>query len=595
MIYVYLLVFFKVLLLGAVVTLRWAAVASVTTTYLGSSDGYAAAALAFDARMAALCVLLVLCGLFALARRRWLGLAMQWLASVLLVLAALDTYIFQTTWQRLSWEGVATFGGEWSAVWDFFLKNLARPDVVAYSTVLLVGLLWLLLEPVLLWRLQAPRAPRSAWLSACLPALLALAFLPTGWLNLEALGTFKPLAVDVLTYQWAYSAPPKVSKKARSAFTEHYAAIHKTHTPQCMTGKDRRGNVVLVIMESLSAHHSWLTAQIHDWVPQIDSIFKSGWILPNFYANGFRTDLGLAAILTGTEPIAGDATGSSIYLNAPGTQALATRLQRHGYSTHFVSGSSLFFLDADQWLPSVGFANLHGPAPAPGETRGNYVFQAWSDRETYNVALKVMQQTPSPGLFVVNTMSSHMPYHHPETGARGEQAAMAYADEAFANFHHALLAQGFFDEGGILVLTGDHRSMTPISTPEQQRYGASAPARVPLFVLAKDLPRLPTAWRDTPWQHADLPASLEYWAGNQACLQHRQRNIFATSSEAPAKRCIIQTRGDNQRYVNAFCAEHVFEVELNAQGAKAKSDQPSRELQDAIDDLIARRLGLPTR
>lgn len=544
--------------------------------------------------MAALCGLLMLCGLLAHPHRRWLCLGMQLLASVLLVLAALDTYIFQTSLQRLSWEGIANFGGEWSAAQDFFLKNLARPDVAAYSATLVAALLLLLAEPMLLLRLQFHRLSRATWLGACTPTLLALAILPVYWVDLTALGTFKPFAVDVLTYQWAYSAPPKVNEKTRSAFAKRYATERFADALQCNTGKNQRGNVVLVIMESLSSHHSWLVARIHDWIPQIDSIFKNGWVLPNFYANGFRTDLGLAATLTGTEPIAGDATGPSIYMNAPSSQALPARLKRHGYDTHFISGSSLFFLDADQWLSALGFAHLHGPAPAPGETRTNYAFQAWADRKTYDVALKAIKQTPSLGLFVVNTMSSHMPYHHPETGGRGEQAAMAYADEAFTDFYHALLAEGFFREGGILILTGDHRSMTPISAPEQLRYGTSAPARVPLFVLADDLPPLPAAWRDTPWQHTDLPASLEYWAGNQACFQRRHRNIFATL-EVPVTRCIIQARGDNQRYVNAFCGENVFEVELNAQGAKANSDHPlPEELQEAIDDLIARRLGIPT-
>ncbi|TCP20443.1 phosphoglycerol transferase MdoB-like AlkP superfamily enzyme [Simplicispira metamorpha] len=586
----YPLICFKILLLIATVALRSTAITSLTTTYLGESGRYASAALVYDTRWIALCGLLML--LSYATRNRWVWGCLQWLSGGVIALAVLDLYIFQTTWQRLSWDGVITFGGEWSAAVDLFVKNLHKPDVLACSALLGVALLLLLAEPVVLWRLPPLKSPRRVYVALGSPALLALAVAPTPWLESRALGTIKPLAVDVLTYQWAYSTPPAVDAATKAAFIERYAALHPAAQPQCPAGWSRQGHVVLVIMESLSSHHSLRVAGLHDWTPKIDEIFAPGWTFKNFYANGFRTDLGLAAILTGVEPVAGDATGSSIYLNAPGAKALPARLRHHGYSTHFISGSSLFFLDIDQWLPGIGFEHLHGPQPAPGETKQNYAFQVWPDQQTYDATLKIMQQTPAPGLFVVNTMSSHMPYQHQETLERGEQAAMAYADQAFADFYRQLERQGFFRQGGLLVLTGDHRSMTPISAEERDRYGASAPARVPLFVLAENLPPLSVSLITTPLQQADLPASLEYWAGSSACLQWRQRNIFALSVEQP-QRCIVHMRGDNQRYLNIFCGERMVEVEMSAQGAQATTDQQQPPgLSEALDDLIARRLGM---
>ncbi len=579
---------FKTLLLLAVVALRFAAIASLATVYLGDGGPYARAALAYDARWIALCAALVLLG--GLMPRRWLAGMAHWTVSALVAIGALDVYVFQATWQRLSWSNFISFGGEWSAAFDFFLKNLHKPDAAAYSVLLVVALLWLVLEPVLLMRLLRPvRAPGAVRAALAMPLLLLPAMVPVQLLDSAALGTFKPLSVDVLTYQWAYSGAAPVRPASRAAFEQRYAERASSHQA-CAMGLGRRGDVVLVIMESLSSHQSQRVAGLRNWTPRIDEIFADGWTFRNFHANGFRTDLGLVAVLAGLDPVAGDATGVSVYQNAGGSGSLPARLLRRGYATHFISGSSLFFLDADQWLPGLGFEYLHGPQPAPGETRKSYIFQSWPDRQTYDTALQIMAKASRPGLFVVNTMSSHMPYRNPETGQLGEQAAMEYADQAFAGFYHQLEQRGFFRQGGLLVLTGDHRSMTPVSVQERQRYGASAAARVPLFVLAEGLPSMP-ALQDAPFQQTDLPPSLEYWAGDGACFQQRQRNIFHGSGRG-AGRCIIHVRGDNQRYLSFFCGEEVVEVEMNDTGARVVQGAAPTGLADALDDLVARRLGI---
>lgn len=225
----YPLICFKILLLIATVALRSTAITSLTTTYLGESGRYASAALVYDTRWIALCGLLML--LSYATRNRWVWGCLQWLSSGVIALAVLDLYIFQTTWQRLSWDGVITFGGEWSAAVDLFVKNLHKPDVLACSALLGVALLLLLAEPVVLWRLPPLKSPRRVYVALGSPALLALAVAPTPWLESRALGTVKPLAVDVLTYQWAYSTPPAVDAATKAAFIERYAALHPAAQP----------------------------------------------------------------------------------------------------------------------------------------------------------------------------------------------------------------------------------------------------------------------------------------------------------------------------------------------------------------------------
>ena len=323
---------FKTILLLTVVALRFAAIASLATLYLGDGEPYARAALAYDARWVSLCAALMLVGW--VMPLRWLAGMASWAVSALLAIGALDVYIFQTTWQRLSWSNFISFGGEWSAAFDLFLKNLHNPDIAAYAVLLVVALLWLVLEPVLLMRLLRPvRAPGVVRAALAMPLLLLLATVPVQLLDSVALGTVKPLTVDVFTYQWAYSSAAPVRPASRAAFEQRYA--ERASSPQsCAMGLGRRGDVVLVIMESLSSHQSQRVAGLRNWTPRIDAIFEGGWTFRNFHANGFRTDLGLVAVLTGLDPVAGDATGVSVYQNAGGSGSLPVRLLRHGYVSH---------------------------------------------------------------------------------------------------------------------------------------------------------------------------------------------------------------------------------------------------------------------
>jgi hypothetical protein len=55
-------------------------------------------------------------------------------------------------------------------------------------------------------------------------------------------------------------------------------------------------------------------------------------------------------------------------------------------------------------------------------------------------------------------------------------------------FYTQLSESGYF-ENGILLITGDHRQMRPLSDIELERFGASARARVPLLVVGGSYPR----------------------------------------------------------------------------------------------------------
>jgi hypothetical protein len=72
--------------------------------------------------------------------------------------------------------------------------------------------------------------------------------------------------------------------------------------------------------------------------------------------------------------------------------------------------------------------------------------------------------------------------------------------------HDELLRRHFFDNG-VLIVTGDHRKMRPVREEEQDKYGESAKARVPLVVIGSGVPT--GAVDDRLCQQADLLRLLD--------------------------------------------------------------------------------------
>ena len=63
--------------------------------------------------------------------------------------------------------------------------------------------------------------------------------------------------------------------------------------------KTERPNVIFVILESFSSRLMTTLGGEPDVAVQMDSLAKEGILFTNFYANSFRTDRGLVAILSG--------------------------------------------------------------------------------------------------------------------------------------------------------------------------------------------------------------------------------------------------------------------------------------------------------
>jgi len=100
----------------------------------------------------------------------------------------------------------------------------------------------------------------------------------------------------------------------------------------------------------------------------------------------------------------------------------------------------------------------------------------------------------------------------------------------------------------VLLVLGDHRSMTPIKPGEYEKFGESAYARVPAWLFGQT--GLPAGPIDQPFQQTDLIPSVLRLAGSESCRTPAQ-GAFLGGALAPA-RYVLHSGGLHRDRIDVF-------------------------------------------
>lgn len=480
---------------------------------------------------------LILLAASALSRAFPLRLGFLLATTVLLLLMAADFAVLSLLNARLYLLDVFKFGAEWQATLDFARALLrANPVLVPAAAIASLVVLVSLLRP----HPPQPRLGRGFGLGAA--GLVALA-LP---LSLAA-----PTHVngDAFLNLWQLHRDQGVSRSYSPGFVAALAERHRDPPLRCEAGQSRRPNVVLVLWESLSMYHSGLGTAETSLVPEFDAIARANAWFSAFHANGFTTDHGMIALLAGEYPVPQVGRYASLQAFAgfgQGERSIARQLRRSGYWSGFFTTGDLGFLDKPAWLGEIGFDHWEGhehPFYA-GMPRGP--FGAADDDALYRRVLQWQrQEAHSPYLAVLLTVESHPPFVHRSSGRLDESATFVDADRAFGAFYRALQADGFFEDG-ILIVLGDHRSMTPLRPQEQARYDQSALALTPMLVAGAS--GLPAGEIRERFQQTDLLPSLLQLVQDEACHRADQGRFLRPDPQPPA--FVLHARGDQRSRID---------------------------------------------
>jgi phosphoglycerol transferase MdoB-like AlkP superfamily enzyme len=349
------------------------------------------------------------------------------------------------------------------------------------------------------------------------------------------------------------------------------AAVMKGETP-------RLPNIILVLIESLSTYHTRLLSGKNSMMPRFDAISEKGTAYRNFFSNGYNTNGGLVALFTGLPPLPPTKTGTRGKIGGFNgyfgiENALPRRLGKMGYFTVFTTAGDLTFSHKDEWLLSIGFDQLIGHDHSYYEDMQRYQFSSVPDRALYeNIAYNVLPSLPEsrPWFLVIESVSTHHPFHEPGTGSKYEEDVFGYADEQFGWFFEQLEGEGVL-ENSLLIITSDHRAMTPIRQDETVLYGEEAPARIPLAILGQTF--APGAKVDAYLQQSDLMESIIYFTGRDASFSDFRGNLLATPP-VPSK-YIIHYGSCEKDGVQVFSEAGSFPVRLDGEDTGFRREPPA--------------------
>ena len=231
--------------------------------------------------------------------------------------------------------------------------------------------------------------------------------------------------------------------------------IARRVTPE---GRPTGQNVVVVLMESMSAKLTGSFGGKAGLTPCIDSLAAASLCFPNFYSAGIHTNHGIYATLYGFPAIMfRNAMKGS---NVPRYAGLPTVLHDNGYATMFFMTHESQYDNMNAFLRTNGYAEIYAQENYPADKVVNHF--GVPDDFLFSYALPVMRErarTGHPFFATLLTISNHPPYVVPEEFAlpelKPEEQIVRYADRCIGRFMEAAAHEPWF-ENTLFVFLADH-------------------------------------------------------------------------------------------------------------------------------------------
>jgi glucan phosphoethanolaminetransferase (alkaline phosphatase superfamily) len=435
------------------------------------------------------------------------------LAGTILVLTEwADAVLLWLLNERFSPGQIGEFGGEvLSSAWPF-LKSYFSVTAGQY-TLLFLGS-WIILC-VYLWRV---RKPIDTQLRQLFGVVMVLGFL---WYLLPA--DLTPAEKNQLVAWprlWLHSKFPVKTITARVPEFQL--------TYQCADGLNSRQNVVIIVVESLSAYMSsyFSDGKANNWTPQLDKLAKQYASFTDYRATHPYTAQNLFSILTGIPAV--HTYGASYLYRDPRfyRHTLAKIFQEDGYHTAFFTSAAVA-CSKDEILNRIGFDEMSNNTDIFYNGKKRFTFQSVADDVLYARAQEWMAHynRPNPYLLILETTTTHPPYIDPLSGEKSLEKNVRYADNALGKFI-ADLAQKHILDNTLVLITSDHRSNTPLDSTQTRLFGPEAEARIPLVIIGSPL----KGKQNGVFAHNDLAPSLAYLTLSRACFHPYQHNMFSPDS-----------------------------------------------------------------
>ena len=513
-------------------------VESAVGAYTGCRGCFLVPALGADAWL--LAGMLGLMALAALSHRRLLRCFLILLSSVLLFAAVADLLVFDLLNQRLHLGDIRRFGGEFAANWSVLAANLYSP----MGWLKLAGALVLLALPVFACLSARPRTG----LALVFGGLAGASAIAAGIIQLR--NPVHYVHANLIENVIQVNLPQTSVRPFSPGFLDRQRQLAAEVPQRCERNPQTdRPDVIILLVESLSAWQSDLLGSRFDWMPRLDAIARDNHYFTRFYANGFTTGAAEIAVGSGLLPLYPPGLLEYTFDNfANGSDSLPGLATASGYESAFFTPGDTGFLDIGRWLRRIGFDTISGADDPWYAGRERWQFNSVEDSVFYLRFLDWLdhRDNDKPFVSVLLTVSSHPPFLDPRSHKIDPERSFRYVDEQIGVFHDALQKRGFLDHG-VLIIMGDHRTMTPLHEDEFAAHGERAYARVPMVVAGRvDMP----AVIEEDFQQTDLLPSLAWQFGVQHCRPAYSGNFLRRDPQAPA--IVVHARGDDRNRIDVY-------------------------------------------
>jgi phosphoglycerol transferase MdoB-like AlkP superfamily enzyme len=217
-------------------------------------------------------------------------------------------------------------------------------------------------------------------------------------------------------------------------------------------------NVVIILMESMTAEYMAAFGNQDSLTPCLDSIAKESWFFKNFYSTGLHTMNGVFSVVCGYPTLLNQQPMNEVII--PKYYGIGTILQEHGYKTLYGTTHDELFDNIGGFLRINGFQRIISEADFPAEEIKSTL--GVPDDYLFRYAIPVLTEihnNGNPFLAVLCTSSLHEPYIIPDYfkphSENKRNQAVEYSDWAINHFLSQASQHSWYDST-IFVLVSDH-------------------------------------------------------------------------------------------------------------------------------------------
>jgi phosphoglycerol transferase MdoB-like AlkP superfamily enzyme len=240
-------------------------------------------------------------------------------------------------------------------------------------------------------------------------------------------------------------------------------------------------NIVLITLEGVGVAAMQATLNQQKAMPFLDSLSKEGIYFSNFYATGFRTEQGLASLLSGALSLPFNNLTDDV--NAlKNMHSIIQTFRNKSYQTNFLFGGDIEFMNVKAYLKSMGFQSIKDVNAFNKADR----FQKLGvpDAILFNKALSEISTQKAPFFYQILTQSTHTPFDIPGQQPSSDEAqnylkAAKYLDNSLDQFFKKMSKLPCY-KNTIFIITSDHAHHYPqdISIASSTRF------HIPLIIFS---------------------------------------------------------------------------------------------------------------